>query len=185
MAEEDISLFEGEVKVKEKKVEEKREETLIFTLRTSIGYEKSVAESIIPRAKRTNVIYSILCPETVRGYIFIEASDGDALRKILRGFAHTRELIRTKVKKDGKIIEVYGTTSFSEIEHFLTPKLLVAGITEGDIVEIITSPFKGEKARVKSIDETKEEITVELLESTVPIPVTLKGDQVRVLDKER
>jgi len=34
------------------------------------------------------------------------------------------------------------------------------------------------------IDETKEEITVELFEAMVRIPVTVRGDSVRVLQKE-
>jgi transcriptional antiterminator NusG len=34
------------------------------------------------------------------------------------------------------------------------------------------------------IDEGKEEITVELFEAMVPIPVTVRGDSVRVLEKE-
>jgi transcriptional antiterminator NusG len=61
----------------------------------------------------------------------------------------------------------------------------VSGIVEGDIVELIAGPFKGEKARVQQIDENKEEITVELFEAMVPIPVTIRGDHVRVLEKER
>ena len=73
----------------------------------------------------------------------------------------------------------------AEIEHYLTPKPLVSGIVEGDIVELIAGPFKGEKARVQNIDEPKEEITVELFEALVPIPVTVKGDSVRVLEKEK
>jgi transcriptional antiterminator NusG len=60
----------------------------------------------------------------------------------------------------------------------------VADITEGDIVEIINGPFKGEKARVKQIDASKEEITVELFEAMVSIPVTIKGDVVRVIERE-
>ena len=59
-----------------------------------------------------------------------------------------------------------------------------AGIAEGDIVELIAGPFKGEKARVQRIDESKEEITVELFEAMVPIPVTVRGDNVRVLQKK-
>ena len=55
---------------------------------------------------------------------------------------------------------------------------------EGDIVELVAGPFKGEKARVQKIDETKEEITVELFEAMVRIPVTVRGDHVRVLQKE-
>jgi transcriptional antiterminator NusG len=62
---------------------------------------------------------------------------------------------------------------------------LVSGISDGDVVELIAGPFKGEKARVKQIDEAKEEITVELFEAMVPIPVTVRGDHVRVLEKEK
>ena len=80
---------------------------------------------------------------------------------------------------------VDGETKLTEIEHFLTPKPLVSGISEGDVVELVAGPFKGEKARVQKIDESKEEITVELFEATVPIPVTVRGDSVRVLEKER
>src|SRR2546422_965027 len=74
--------------------------------------------------------------------------------------------------------------AFSEIEAYLTPKPIVSGIMEGDIVELVAGPFKGEKARVMKIDETKEEITVELFEAMVRIPVTVRGDSVRVLQKE-
>ena len=52
-------------------------------------------------------------------------------------------------------------------------------------MELISGPFKGEKARVQQIDQTKEEITVELIEAMVPIPVTVKGDSVRVIEKEK
>jgi transcriptional antiterminator NusG len=61
----------------------------------------------------------------------------------------------------------------------------VVGIREGDLVELVAGPFKGEKARVQQIDQGKEEITVELVEAMVPIPVTIRGDHVRVIEKER
>jgi transcription elongation factor Spt5 len=93
-----------------------------------------------------------------------------------------RETVRG-VRKSKGIVE--GETKFAEIEHFLTPKPLVSGIMEGDVVELVAGPFKGEKARVQKIDESKEEITVELFEATVPIPVTIRGDHVRVLEKEK
>jgi transcriptional antiterminator NusG len=60
---------------------------------------------------------------------------------------------------------------------------VVAGIDEGTIVELIAGPFKGEKAVVKRVDSGKEEITVELYESIVPIPITVRGDNVRVVEK--
>ena len=78
---------------------------------------------------------------------------------------------------------VHGETTLSEVAHFLVPKPVVSGISEGTIVELVAGPFKGEKAVVKRIDTGKEEITVELYESVLPIPITVRGDNVRVVDK--
>ena len=47
---------------------------------------------------------------------------------------------------------------------------------------MVAGPFKGERAQVQRIDEAKDQVTVELYEATVPIPVTVRGDQIRVLD---
>ena len=52
------------------------------------------------------------------------------------------------------------------------------------IVELISGPFKGEKAKVVRIDESREDVVLELIEAAVPIPVTVKGDQIRLIQKE-
>lgn len=144
----------------------------IFAVKTSIGHERSVADSIASRAKsRGSGIFSVLSPATLRGYVLVESINPDRLQDIVKGIRRARGIVT-------------GETTFEEIDHFLTPKPLVSGIVEGDIVELISGPFKGEKARVQQIDESKEEITVELFEAMVPIPVTVKGDNVRVLQKE-
>jgi transcriptional antiterminator NusG len=145
----------------------------ILAVKTSIGHEKTVADSIASRAKPKPIgVFAILSPATIRGYVFVEAMNTDALRETVKGVRRTRGMVK-------------GETTFPEIEHFLTPKPIVSGIVEGDIVELIAGPFKGEKARVQQIDESKEEITVELFEAMVPIPVTIRGDHVRVLEKEK
>ncbi len=145
----------------------------MLAVKTSIGHEKTVADAIASRAKPKPVgVFAILSPATIRGYVFVEAMNTDGLRDLVKGVRRTRGIVK-------------GETSFGEIEHFLTPKPIVSGIVEGDIVELIAGPFKGEKARVQQIDEAKEEITVELFEAMVPIPVTIRGDHVRVLEKER
>jgi len=145
----------------------------MLAVKTSIGHEKTVADAIASRAKPKPVgVFAILSPATIRGYVFVEAMNTDGLRDLVKGVRRTRGIVK-------------GETTFTEIEHFLTPKPIVSGIVEGDIVELIAGPFKGEKARVQQIDENKEEITVELFEAMVPIPVTIRGDHVRVLEKER
>ncbi len=85
----------------------------------------------------------------------------------------------------GKVVtrKVPVDVPFSDIAHFLTPVSAVAKIGDGDIVELVSGPFRGEKAKVTKVDDAREEITVELIESMVPIPITVKGEHVRVLEK--
>ncbi len=145
----------------------------VLALKTSIGYEKKVADKVASKAKAMESgLFAILSPANLRGYIFLEGMNTDRLRESIKGIRRARGLVD-------------GETNYEEINHFLTPKPLVSGIMPGDVVELVAGPFKGEKARVQQINESKEEITVELLEAMVPIPVTVRGDHVRVLEKER
>ena len=57
-------------------------------------------------------------------------------------------------------------------------------IQKNDIVEIISGPFKREKAKITRIDKQKEEVVVELLEAAVPIPITVRLDAVKVIRRE-
>ncbi|MEM2816880.1 MAG: transcription elongation factor Spt5, partial [Archaeoglobaceae archaeon] len=74
--------------------------------------------------------------------------------------------------------------SFADIQHYLTPKKAVEQIKEGYTVEVTVGPFKGERGIVKRVDSTRNEITIELLEAVVPIPVTVKAENVRVVEKK-
>lgn len=145
----------------------------IFAIKTAIGHEKMVVNSIANRARKRHAeIFAILSPTKLRGYILVEGRKNvNSIQNLIKGLEHVKNIIE-------------GDTALGEIEHFLTPKPLVSGIAIGDIVEIVNGPFKGEKARVRQIDESKEEITVELFEAMVSIPVTIRGDHVRVLEKE-
>jgi len=145
----------------------------IMVLKTQMDQEKSVADSL---ASKANIgekdIFAILSPAKLRGYIFVEGMNTERLRE------KTRDIRKARSFVDGE-------TSLAEIDHYLTPLSTVVGIVEGDLVELVNGPFKGERARVQQIDQSKEEITVELIEAMVPIPVTVKGDSVRVIEKER
>lgn len=144
----------------------------IYVVKTTANQEKVVANLIEKVAKKEHLdIRAILAPAELKGYILVEAEGPEIVDQVIQTLPHARTMVK-------------GQSSFAEIEHFLIPKQAVSGITEGSIVELISGPFKGEKARVKRIDETHEEITVELFEAMVPIPVTVRGDNVRVLKRE-
>jgi len=151
--------------------------TQVLVLKTQVGQERRVAEALGGKARRFGLpVLSLLAPAELRGYVFIETTDPIRVEKGVRGVSYARALIKGP---DGQAKD----TPFSEIAHFLTPVSAVAKIAEGDIVELVSGPFRGEKAKVTRVDDTKEEITVELIESMVPIPITVKGEHVRVLEK--
>ncbi|MCS4542409.1 MAG: transcription elongation factor Spt5 [Euryarchaeota archaeon] len=154
--------------------EEKEAKKLsVYALRTTIGQEKNVADMLAARVKVQKLnISSILVPEGLKGYVLVEAPAEAESQLVAIKIPHARGIVT-------------GITETKEVSHFLEPKPVIAGIEEGYTVELISGPFKGEKARVIRVDKSKEEITVELFEATVPIPVTVRGDHVRVLEKEK
>lgn len=147
----------------------------VYVVKTTVNQERAVANlvesTIKEKEKNEHGIKAILVPEELRGYVLIEASFSDAIEQLIQDIPHARGLIK-------------GELSLEEVEHFLTPKPSVTGMIEGSIIEVISGAFKGEHARVKKVDEAHEEITIELLEAMVPIPITIRGDSVRVLSKE-
>ena len=143
----------------------------VLAIKTSRGYEREVADTLLARAEeKADVVFALLVPSALRGYVFAEGMSLEGVREMLKGIRKARGLVE-------------GETTLKEVEPLLVPKITVEGFVEGAIVELISGPFKGEKARVKKIDQAKEEITVELIEAVVPIPVTVRGDHVRMLER--
>ncbi len=141
----------------------------VFAVKTTASQERTVADMIANREEPE--IHAVLAPESLVSYVMVEAEGQAVIERVIEEIPHARSIVP-------------GQSGISEVEHFLSPKPDVEGIAEGDIVELIAGPFKGEKAQVQRIDEGKDQVTVELYEATVPIPVTVRGDQIRVLDSE-
>jgi transcription termination/antitermination protein NusG len=149
-----------------------KEPTKIFSIKTQVGKEQNSADLLNSRSKRSDLdIASILVTPELRGYIFVEGYDKERLKDVIKTISYARTVL------DGDI-------PISQIEHFLVPTSAVAKISEGDVVEMVAGPFRGETAKVTHIDDAKEEITVELFESVVPIPITVRGEQVRVVKRK-
>jgi len=151
---------------------DEKETTKIFSIKTQVGKEQNTADLLRSRSKRSDFeIVSILVTPELRGYIFVEGYDRERLKDVIKTISYARTVL------DGDI-------PISQIEHFLVPTSAVAKIAEGDVVEMVAGPFRGETAKVTHIDDAKEEITVELFESVVPIPITVRGEQVRVVKRK-
>ncbi|MCK5342784.1 MAG: transcription elongation factor Spt5 [Candidatus Heimdallarchaeota archaeon] len=143
----------------------------IFAVRTTTGQEKGVAILIAEKAVSVGAnVTAVMAPESLRGYVYIEAPSQRDVLVSIAGLRHVR----------GKVV---GKVSIEEIEHVLIPRSPTEGLEEGDFVEIIRGPFKGEKARVTQIIANREEVVLQLLESTYPIPIRVHGDFIKIIEK--
>jgi len=142
---------------------------MIVAVRTTLGREEAVLEKVAQAARKFGYkIYALFLPKDVKGYIFVEAETIDDVQAAIRGINHARGVVSREI-------------SFEEIEHFLEAKPAEVKIKKGDIVEIVSEPFRGEKGKVIRVDKIKREVTVEMIESAVPIPVTIPLEAVRLV----
>ncbi|MHA2352519.1 MAG: transcription elongation factor Spt5 [Candidatus Thorarchaeota archaeon] len=115
-------------------------------------------------------VKAILVPETLRGYVFIETTEFRDVEIAISGVPHVRGRVGGKV-------------SVEEIDKFLAPPPAAEGISENDVVEIISGPFKGERAKVVRVDAGKEELILELLDSPYTIPVRVHADFAKIVER--
>lgn len=146
----------------------------IFALKTSAGQERNVARMLAMNAHKTGMgINAILVPESLKGYILVESSTKLDMQNPDLRIRHLRGIVEGK-----------NQISFEEVKGFLKPKPIISSIQKGSIVELVSGPFKGERAKVVRIEETRDEVVLELIEAAIPIPVTVKADQIRIIQKE-
>lgn len=146
--------------------------THIFALRTTANREDQVMDFLSGNATKKNLaVYSVIRPHGMRGYIFLEAASRADAEQAAFNVPYARGILPNEIK-------------YSEIEHMLEQVKKEVNIQKGDIVELISGPFKREKAKISRIDKQKEEVVVELLEAAVPIPITVKMDAVKVIRRE-
>lgn len=152
---------------------EKAPSTSIFAVRTTAGQEKNVANLIAVRAGSNKLpVKSILVPEMLKGYVFVEAEGPHYVEEAIAGIKHVRS-------------RVPGIVSFSEVERYIVVKPVIEELDIDDMVEIVSGPFKSMRAKITRIDKTKNEVTLELLEATFTLPITVHADYVKIVEKAK
>jgi len=145
---------------------------MIFIIKVTTNKEERAVDMIAERAVKKNLeVFSVSRPHGLRGYILLEAENRESAEEAVYNLPYVKGII-------GK------TISYEEIKNMIEPTASAISIKEGDIVEMISEPFKKEKAKVIRIDKQKEEVVVGLLGAVVPLPVTVKLDNVRVIRRE-
>jgi len=152
---------------------EDKNSTAIFAVRTTAGQEKNVANLIAAKVGMAKLpIKAILVPESLKGYVFVEADGPHIVEDAIAGIKHVRS-------------RVSGIVNLSEIERHIVVKSVIDELGTDDVVEIVSGPFKGMQAKITRIDKTKNEVTLELLEATFTLPITVHADYVKIVKKAK
>jgi len=115
-------------------------------------------------------VASIVILPTVKGYVFVEARNKEAVATAIQGMRHM---------KNRPLI----TVPFDDIGSHLVEKPLIDIISTGDIVEIVSGPLRGIVGTVIRIEKPKREVTLELSDAAFPLPISVTIDAVRITKK--
>lgn len=145
---------------------------MIFIIKVTTNKEERAVDIIAERAMKKKInVFSVSRPHGLRGYVLLEAEDRESAEEAVFNLPYVKGII-------GK------TIGYEEIKNMVEPSATTVSIKEGDIVEMISEPFKKEKAKVLRIDKQKEEVVVSLLGAVVPMPLTVKIDNVKVVRRD-
>ncbi|OIO27953.1 transcription elongation factor Spt5 [Candidatus Micrarchaeota archaeon CG10_big_fil_rev_8_21_14_0_10_60_32] len=144
---------------------------MLFAYRVTAGQESIVADLLEKKARKGGIaVNALLVSPRLKGYLIVEAANDASARQLITNVPHVKSVLSRPIP-------------FEEIKELLESKPQEIILNKGDMVEVTSGPFKGEHAKVSRIDPEKGEVTVELIEVAVPIPVTIKADAVKVLHK--
>ncbi len=145
---------------------------MIYIIKVTTNKEDKALELISDKIEKKSLnVFSIVRPHGLRGYLILEAADRESAEDAVFNLPYVKGII-------GK------TVTFEEIKTMVQPEVQDFHIEVGDIVEMIADLFKNEKGKVVRIDKTKGEVVVSLLGAAVPIPVTVKMDNIKVIRRE-
>ena len=145
----------------------------IFAVKTTTGQERNVARLLASKIEMSHIpVKALLIPDTLKGYVFIEADGPHLVEEAISGVRHVRSRIP-------------GLVSFNEIERYIVRKPVMEDLNEDDVVEITGGPFKGMRAKITRLDKSKGEVTLELLEATFTLPITVHSDYVKLVEKAK
>jgi transcriptional antiterminator NusG len=144
---------------------------LYFVVRVTSSQEKITADILENKVQKgTSGVYAMVLLEGMRGYLIVEAENELSCRELVMNEPHVKGVLPTPLSDE-------------ELDKMLVTKKHTQEIGVNDVVEFLAGPFKGYKAKVIKVDSAKEDITVELMDVAVPIPVTTKSNMARVIEK--
>ena len=138
-----------------------------YAMRVTAGQEENVIAVASLRIRTQGIpIRSLLAPPGIKGIIIVEADNIGTLNTTLSGIRHVKKII-------------YGNVDPEEVRDLITLEEKVVEYGVGDLVEVVSGPFKDMKGKVVRAERDKREVVIEFLDATFTLPVTITTDMLR------
>lgn len=141
---------------------------MIFTLKILPGQGELIS-AILKKKAEEMPIYTIISLPNIKNYLIIEADNENTLKRAIADIGY--------IKKNSITI---GQVQDKELDSLLHLESVMEALKPDAVVEIKSGYLKGEKARILRVNPTKEEITVEILDATIKMPITIKAETVKL-----
>lgn len=115
-------------------------------------------------------IFSILIPESLKGYIYVEAPNAQVANRAISGIKHMKNIVP-------------GVVQFQDLERFLVTKQPILELSVGDLVMVMSGPFKRMNAKISKIEPARSEVTILLLDAPYSFPVTVSANYLKLVQK--
>ncbi|MDP7982777.1 MAG: transcription elongation factor Spt5 [Conexivisphaera sp.] len=141
--------------------------TQLFAVKVVSGQENNVAKLIATRVQLRGLnVYSVLVLPRARGYVVLEADGIESVNDAISGIKNVKSVVPGMLRMD-------------DVKSMLTMRKEEVKLDAGDLVEVISGPFKGMKARVVRFEEGKKEATVNLVDVPYQLQVTVDANYLR------
>jgi len=148
---------------------ENRAKTFFFVVKVPAGQEANIAFLLRRRAKEEGIrVKSILGFDKLKGFLFVEADHVYQVRKLISRVPRVRMPLGVGPAKEEDIVDY-----ITRIPEKLKLK-------PGDIVKISDGLFKGALAKVKSVDEERGMVSVELMDTESRWDLSVGIDHVKL-----
>ncbi len=142
----------------------------MYIVKTKIGTEDKVIADMTARLEgagsmkeKKAYIGKMINPAHLKGYLFVEATEEHYLEAVV---GLTGNALRIK-----NVSSIVGEATKEESEPHLQPRKGTEGLEVGMVVVLKAGAWKGEEARIISINETNDTLSLELWGGHVPIPI--------------
>lgn len=144
-----------------------------YAIKVTAGQELNVALSMEERVKVQGLseVYAIIVPPSLKGYVIVEATGPHVVKLIISGMRFVKGIAQGMLSKE-------------DVAAFLEKKSVVQEFKPGDMVEVVSGPFKGMQAQVIRNEKEKNEIVLKILDSAFPLQVTVPTDYISASKKK-